>query len=167
MNQELLIWIYSGLFACVVAGVLAYLKISDRFNKLELRFVRIEVTFELLGRNAAQVLHSPHDPYGLDAMLDKYLDHNYQFTNTEWQELLDRCTAIYRKHDAPKDERYFAAQLAAVCWSMLDMPVPTRQKVIDAANEVQCETSSDTERFRKANHHIKNKEQDDLTSSNH
>lgn len=133
-TTEIILFMLSGVFICIGAGTAAFIKLLTNYSDLRERIVKMEVTLELIGRKSAKMLHSPHDPWGLDPMLDKYLSRHYEMSFEDWKELLGRCEVIAADEKIPKEERFIAAQLAAVCWHKLDMKPPQRKIIEKAAN---------------------------------
>lgn len=115
----------------VIAGVIisAYINLIRGHGALSERVKVLEVTLDSFGRTAAKRLHSPHDPYGIDNILDKYLDRNYELSYAEWEELLDRCREIENRADIDKEQKFLAGMLEAVCMHKLFMPPPKRTEV--------------------------------------
>lgn len=137
MTTEILIWILTGVFICVAAGLSAYIKLEVGIGGVRERVVKLETIIELLGRKSATLLHSPHDPYGLDPMLDKYLDRHYEMSMEEWASLMRRCEVVADDVAAPAEYRFLAAQLMAVCWHKQMMPPPARRHIERLANDAE------------------------------
>lgn len=106
----------------VIAGIKSHSELNTRVTKLE-------AVMALFGQKAAKILHSPHDPYGIDSLLDKYLDRNYELTMHEWAVLGQQCEAIQDDVTKPKDERTLAAWLSAVSQHKLFKPPQARKKL--------------------------------------
>ncbi len=119
MTENVALWLIGEALALIGIGIGAYFtitgKVSDIHLKLSERLVRIETTIDLLGENAAKILHSPHDPFKLDSLLDKYIDRHYEMSPDEWGQLLKQCEVVMNDHSVSKNERLLAGTLAAVC----------------------------------------------------
>lgn len=130
--DPILQWVLGGcgalFLAAVSCGVSAYNKLSDRFSELSTRVTRLEAVMALFGQKAAKLLHSPDDHLGIDNLLDKYLDRNYELTYAEWEALLIACEIIENDTSKSKGERTLAAWLAAVCSHKLHKPPQPRTK---------------------------------------
>lgn len=103
--------------------VRGYMQLSERIKVLE-------VLFEVFGRRAAKAIHSPHDPWGVDPLLDKYLDRNYELSLEEWKNLYGRMTAISEDPETSKDLIFAAEMLAAICMHKLFIPPPRRKQEV-------------------------------------
>lgn len=108
------------------AGFVAYFNSIKSHASLSERIRVLEVLFESFGRKFAKALHSPHDPYGIDPLLDKYLDRHYELSPDEWNLLLKRCHEIEVLPGISKDHQFFAGMLAAICMQTLQIPPPVR-----------------------------------------
>lgn len=113
----------------VIGGALITSHISMIRSNAELkeRVKVLEVMMDKFGMKAARALHHTFDPYGLDLLLDKYLDCNYELSNEEWQELRARCIEVENRPDASKEDKFFAGMLEAVCMHKLFIPPPMRK----------------------------------------
>jgi len=130
-------WFLTQTVVLVGAGITAYIKLTERVTKLEAqvhsdlfeRVINLEAIFKLLGDKAAKILHSDDDPYGIDSLLDKYLDRHYELTYQEWETLLKKCTEIEDNKELSKGERVLASWLAAVAHHKLKLPPPPSKKL--------------------------------------
>lgn len=97
-------------------GVLigAYLKLMDRINKVSERIIRMEVVWDVFGEKAAKILHRDDDAYGVDDLLNKYIDKHYDLSMQEWKELHDAMERVSNDQKIPKSERTLAAFLSAL-----------------------------------------------------
>lgn len=111
MPNEVLLWILGGFAAVFSAVTFAGVK---SHTDLRERVIRLEAVMALFGQKAAKILHSPHDPYGIDHLLDKYLDQNYELTSDEWTILWHQCEMIENDKERSKGERTLAAFLSAI-----------------------------------------------------
>lgn len=112
MNDAILLWLFG-----IVGAWLCALSIA--FGKMMLVQVKMQVAIDLyintLGEKIAKALHNDDDHLGLDALLDKYLDPNYELSFSELVELKNRCAAIADHSDSSKLEKSLAGILTAVC----------------------------------------------------
>lgn len=126
MDTGTILWILGQGIAIVTGGVVAYFllnnKVADNYNRLSERLVKLETTFELLGENAARLLHSPTNHLKMDELLDKYIDRHYEMTPKEWDDLRAKCEEVVEDPSHSKDERLMAAILGAVCCHKTMMP---------------------------------------------
>lgn len=106
----------------------AYISLIRGQGALSERVAKLEILFETFGRKAARTIHSPHDPYGIDPLLDKYLDRNYELSMEEWKQLYTRTTEIAANPETPKELIFPAEMLAAICMHKLFIPPPKRLK---------------------------------------
>jgi hypothetical protein len=139
MNEttEIFLFILGGVFVCVGAGAGAVLMLLGKISDLRERVVAIEVRNEITDRRTAKLSHSPHDPYGWDPLIDKYLDRHYEMSMDEWRTWLARCEAVINDKTKPMDDRKMAVQLAAICWHKLMIDPPKRVVIERAANVVE------------------------------
>lgn len=128
-TDQIIFWILGGYAVVIASGVAALLSVKGDNATTRERVIRLETMLELMGRKAARSLHSPHDPYGIDAMLDKYLDRNYELNFDEWRQLLARCEEIESRTDITKDERWLAGMVGAICMHKLMLPPPIRRQI--------------------------------------
>lgn len=121
----------------IIGGIWAFINILGRLAELSERLTAIEVRNEGTDRRVSRIAHSPHDPYGWDKSIDKYLDRHYEMTSMEWEEWLHRCESVIGDESKPKEDRIIAVQLAAVCSHKLLIAPPQRRKIEEAANAVE------------------------------
>jgi hypothetical protein len=101
------------------------------------RIVALESRNEFEDRRIAKLSHSPHNPYGWDKSIDKYLNRHYEMSPDEWSEWLHDCEKVMDDESKPKNDRIIAARLAAVCWHKLRMPPPIRRQIEKEANKAE------------------------------
>lgn len=135
MTQEAIFFLIGQFIVIAGGAITAYFNLLGKVGEVRERIIAIEVRDEMQSRKNAKILHSPHNPYGMDPLIDKYLDRCYEMTNDEWQEWLHRCEMVISNSTAPKEDRLIAAQLMCVCWHKLMMPPPFRKLVEKAANK--------------------------------
>ena len=90
----------------------AILRIRDQQIKNQ---VAINLFIDSLGDKLARALHADDDHLKIDALLDKYIDREYEMDFEEWQELRRRCDHILMNPNVTRIERSLAGMLAAVC----------------------------------------------------
>lgn len=111
MTQDVIMWI----LGLAITGVfLILMSMIGKINNFSERIVRLETTIDIMGKNAAHSLHSPHTP-SLDVLLDKYLDRNYELTALEWASLLEDCEQRMDDKNESQGYRWNAGFLAAIC----------------------------------------------------
>ncbi len=108
MNETLLLWIAGHVLATTAAIVTIYVRLISRI-------VAIETLLRMMGEKAARALHSPADHHGIDPLLDKYLDANYDLTFSEWDELHEKCEEIIQQQSSTPGEKSLASWLSAIC----------------------------------------------------
>jgi len=102
--------------ATIGVGIGAYISVVQRITKLEstkvegieARVATIEAVLRLISEKAAKMLHSPHDPYGLDGFLEKYIDHNYDLTDSEWAEFDKILIKVQEDNENSMDAKIYA-----------------------------------------------------------
>lgn len=99
-----------GLFGSIVA---VYVLLVQRIT-------RLETFFEVLGKKAAQVLHSPHTPE-LDYHLEKYI--NGKMQDGDWATLLVLVEEIEHDLTKSKSERALAGFIGIHCRKRLGLPI--------------------------------------------
>ena len=102
-----------GQFLIVAGGTVAV------YVSLAQRITRLETFFEVFGKKAAQILHSPHTPE-LDAYLDKYVKNDMQ--DQDWAKLLGLVELLEHDQTRPKEERALAAMVVIHCRKRLGLP---------------------------------------------
>lgn len=112
MNLEITLWILGGVFVCIGSGMAAYIAVVQRLTRLEVSF---ELWMQNMGNRAAKALHRHDDKYHMDALLDKYLDRNYELNLNEWKSLRDHCLVVENDPSASDKEHVFSAWLGAIC----------------------------------------------------
>jgi hypothetical protein len=126
MTESITLWLLGG-FASVflvfaVSAINAHGKMSERVT-------RLEAVMALFGQKAAKLLHSPDDHLNIDALLDKYLDRNYELTFEDWGALLSQCEKIEEDKSLQKDTRTLAAWLSAIAnHKLMNPPTIKRHK---------------------------------------
>lgn len=101
MNETLLIWLFGGVVTWL--GALTGLVLLLKTEVTKIRTILI-----ITSKRAAEILHSPDDHLGIDALLDKYKLHEHELSYTEWQELKTRCEEIITNTACTKSERLLA-----------------------------------------------------------
>lgn len=112
MNNDIFKWLLGALATWNVGITLTLAAI--RLEQVKMR-VAIDLLVDGLGEKIAKVLHSPDDHLGLDQLLDKYLDKQYDLTIQEWNDLKFRCNEITENMSISKNERLMAGFLSALC----------------------------------------------------
>lgn len=100
----------------LLIGVLisAYIRLTEKINKVSERIIRMEVVWDVFGEKAAKILHREDDAYGIDKLLEKYIDKNYDLSMPDWNELHDAMESVANNQKIPKSERTLAAFLSAL-----------------------------------------------------
>lgn len=120
MSEHLIIFLVGQTVALIGVCLTAYIRMGNRVT-------RLEMAFTMLGTKAAKLLHSPDDHHGIDKLLDKYIDHTYELSYSEWEELLGKCEQIENDHTLEKQERILAAFLYTICCHKLNKQPPRFQ----------------------------------------
>ena len=100
------IWLFGGVGVCIIAGVTFAFGVSQRIT-------RLETMFDMLGKRAARILHSPDDHLGIDALLDKYILGHYDLPSGDWIILKSKLAQIENDPSRSKDERLLCAFVSA------------------------------------------------------
>lgn len=96
-----------GQAAVLIGGsVGAYILIVQRITKLE---TTLDFWVNEVGTKALDLLHSPTNHLGLDALIDEYRKHDYDLTDEQWENLRIICAEIQTRKDVGKDEKLLAA----------------------------------------------------------
>lgn len=101
------IWLFGGIGVCIVAGVAFAFGVTQRIT-------RLETMFDMLGKRAAKILHSPDDHLGIDALLDKYILGHYDLPSEDWIVLKTSLAEIENDTSRSKDERLLCAFVSAL-----------------------------------------------------
>jgi hypothetical protein len=124
--------ITAGWISAVVAVLLLFGSIGGVYVMLAQRITRLETFFEVFGRKAAQILHSPHTPE-LDNYLEKYIANT--MSDGDWIELMKLCDALEICLLKPKEERVLAAIISIHCRKKLGLPLPGMHKHTETTTE--------------------------------
>lgn len=112
--EPTILWIIGQGILLAGGGVTAYVLLVQRVT-------RLETLFEIFGRKAAQILHSPHTPE-LDHYLEKYLNNN--MSEEDWKKLLVLVELLENDVNKPREERGLAAIISVHCRKRLRLPLP-------------------------------------------
>src|SRR5689334_2371047 len=108
-NEAITMWMLGSAVTFISADVVAYIALKDKINDFNMNLVqrvtKLEAFIELLGQKTARMLHSPDDHLGLDQLLDKYLDRNYELTIDEWRQGIARCEEVEMNKNLPMGAR--------------------------------------------------------------
>lgn len=102
-------WLFGTLGAWNIVGSIAIIK-------LLIDNAQIKTMLSSTSEKYAKILHSPDDHHGLDILLDKYIDRNYELSLSEWEELKDRTDKIFKDKSVSKSERMLAAFINELCY---------------------------------------------------
>lgn len=126
MTTDVQLWLAGHTVFLIACGIKAYFvllgKQNDSTLELSTRLTKIETVLDVMGRNAAKVLHRDDDLFGVDSLLEKYLDRHYELTFAEWEELKKKCQAVAENSANQPGYRLAAAMLVAVCAHKLHLP---------------------------------------------
>lgn len=106
--ENIILWLIGQLIATAGAVVVIYVRLISRI-------VAIETLLRTMGEKAARALHSPDNHHGIDPLLDKYIDREYELTLQEWSELHDKTENIIKDDSSTKGEKALASWLSAIC----------------------------------------------------
>jgi hypothetical protein len=112
MTEILAMWLFGILGAWLI--VLTSAIFTIKIEQVKIR-VAVDIFIETMGEKIAKVLHADDDHLGLDSLLDKYLNRQYELSYAEWFELKNRCNHILADEKVSQLERSLAGMLAAVC----------------------------------------------------
>lgn len=122
MNQDVILWIFGILIAMMGAVIVGFTGWAFAMSQ---RVTVLETTLKMLGKTAAEILHSPHTPE-LDAALEKYLhtyqDRHFELSREEWKDLQRRCQEIINDRELGKGERLLAGIVIEVTKHKLELP---------------------------------------------
>lgn len=93
----------AALFTAAIVG--GYILLVQRITKLE---TTLDFWVNEVGTKALDLLHSPTNHLGLDALIDEYRSHNYDLTNEQWENLRFICAEIQARESVSKDEKLLA-----------------------------------------------------------
>lgn len=94
-------WLFGGLCAWNAA-------LSGATFSLYKEITKIRTILIITSKRAAEILHSPDDHLGLDALLDEYKKHEYDLSFSQWEDLKQRCEEIINNPHCTKSERLLA-----------------------------------------------------------
>ena len=101
MNETLIIWLFGGVSAWLVA-------ITGMVLLLKTEVTKIRTILVITSKRAAEILHSPDDHLGIDSLLDKYIEKHHELSFREWEQLKGRCEDIIKNPSCTKSERMLA-----------------------------------------------------------
>lgn len=131
MSESTILWLAGVFVSLITADVVSYVVLKDKIADFNMdiiqRVTRLEAVLEHIGNKSAKILHSPDDHLGIDELLDKYLDREYELTMKEWQILMKRCEEIENDRTLAQGSRLAAAMLNAVCHHKLGLD-PTEDR---------------------------------------
>lgn len=112
MSETTLVLIFSAIagWNVLLSGAVVKLLIEQVKTK-----IAVNIFIDSLGDKLAKALHNDDDHLGLDTLLDKYLDRNYELSFSEWVMLKDHCNKVLNNKDCSQIEKSLAGMLAAVC----------------------------------------------------
>lgn len=142
MSENAILFLIGQAITLVIGMLVSWASLKSEIGSLRERVVAIEVKDEVLSRKNARIMHSPHNPYGMDGLIDKYLDRHYELTTGEWQEWMKRCENVIDDPKTPTQDKLIAAQLLCVCWHKLMMPPPFRETIERAADKIEDATKT-------------------------
>lgn len=106
---------FAALLFTFIGGFLTLIRQMDsKDSRLSERIIRLETMIELFGVNAAKILHRDDDAYGVDGLLEKYIDRHYELSMKEWNLLYEAMERVTKNEKIPKSERTLAAWLSAI-----------------------------------------------------
>lgn len=131
MTESTILWAAGIIFSLIVMDIGSYMMLKDKIASdhlgLAQRVTRLETVLDNIGIKMAKTLHSPDDHLGIDVLLDKYIDRNYELSLDEWNELMANCEQIENDRDLPHGVRVAAAMLNEICRHKLMMD-PTQYR---------------------------------------
>lgn len=112
MSEPAILWIFGAInsLLLLLAGVG-----FKAHNEAIQRIVRLEVTLDILGRNAIKLLHSPDDHLSVDRYVDLFIKNEFQLSEEHWQQLFGILNQTINDRSKPKEERTLALLGAAHC----------------------------------------------------
>lgn len=124
-----ILWIIGQGITLSIAGVGAYIKLSqrvdDRHTDLVQRITKIETSNEIL---IMRGLHSPTDHFGADRLIDKYIKESYDLSKDDWIEFKVLFEHIHNDPSKSPLER-IEAKLAIALADHKLMRYPRRQAI--------------------------------------
>lgn len=101
----LVIFVLGQFALLLMVGVSGYILTVQRITKLE---TTLDFWVNEVGTKALDLLHSPTNHLGLDALIDEYRRHNYDLTDEQWENLRTICAEIQARENVSKDEKLLA-----------------------------------------------------------
>lgn len=101
----LVIFVLGQFALLLMVGVSGYILTVQRITKLE---TTLDFWVNEVGTKALDLLHSPTNHLGLDALIDEYRRHNYDLTDEQWENLRFICAEIQARENVSKDEKLLA-----------------------------------------------------------
>lgn len=109
MNENFQLFLFGGigtiLCAIIAGGLAAYILTVQRITKLE---TTLDFWVNEVGTKALDLLHSPTNHLGLDALIEEYQAHNYDLSTEQWENLRIICAEIQARESVSKDEKLLA-----------------------------------------------------------
>lgn len=109
MNENWQIALFTVFGAAILAAITgtvgSYIMLIQRITKLE---TTLDFWVNEVGTKALDLLHSPTNHLGLDALIEQYQAHEYDLTNEQWENLRIICAEIRQREGVGKDEKMLA-----------------------------------------------------------
>lgn len=98
--------VFGAAILSVIGGIFgSYILLVQRITKLE---TTLDFWVNEVGTKALDLLHSPSNHLGLDALIDEYRSHNYDLADEQWENLRVICAEIQARENVTKDEKLLA-----------------------------------------------------------
>lgn len=101
MSETMLIWLFG------IVGLWCLTNTATIYT-LVVIVSKLKTILIMTSKRAADILHSPDDHLGLDALLEKHKDGPHRLTSEEWDVLKRECDKIVANPANTKSERLAA-----------------------------------------------------------
>lgn len=100
MTTEIALWIAGQAVIMISAGILAYVRMTERVTKVEVIVEHLESSFEIMMGKALRKMHSPDDHLGLDDIIDEYIE-KHDLPMDKWIIVRDTCEKELMTNHSP------------------------------------------------------------------
>lgn len=141
MSETVWLFLIGQAIAFLTAGVVAHFWQLNLSRENAERISKIEGFIDGLGVDYAKRLHRDDDKYGVDLLLEKYIDRHYELSVPEWIQLYDACVKILSRPDIEAREESGFLFIKQVCIHKAGPFIADRDAFISKA---QAPSPSDT-----------------------
>lgn len=99
ISETVWLFLVGQAIAFLSAGVAAHFWQLNLSRENSERISKIEGFIDGLGQDYARRLHRDDDKFGVDKLLERYIERHHELTAPEWVELHEACERILKRKD--------------------------------------------------------------------